>query len=74
MIDTRNAYRAVSRMTNNGEMWKVQCRRWWLPIWLTVDAYNASSDRARECAMNHAKRPHHVRRVVTFGKFPESNR
>lgn len=74
MMDKRNEYRAVSRMTTHGEMWKVQVRHWWLPIWMTVTGYAHNVAAAREYAMNHASKGRHVRRVVTFGRFPASSR
>lgn len=65
--DLRNRYRAVSRMTTDGEFWTVQVRVWWWPFWLTVDAYKCTLERARTAAINHASKGWYLRRVVEIG-------
>ena len=70
MTDTRNQYRAISRMDTFGVVFTVQRKRWWLPFWSTVTAHASDEDRARQYAMNDAAKATYKPRTVNFGRFP----
>lgn len=68
-MDTRNEYRAVSRIYPDGELWFVQWRPWWWPFWIELEeAWDITDAKAK--AELHSNPPYRVVRIATFGRLP----